>query len=184
MVEGMRVSVMEKCPLIICLLVLFPIMVNAQEESDFSMSITSIMQYQRNKKMGKVSTTPFRQFGLKPINIHYAIDETDSCRMWGYHVAANLDFDKSTHKLYRIFKRKDTKSFAVIDYHGMKNDKTCLLVFWNKKYYRTIVNDLKKIGFVMELEKNHGNVLRFRKENISVLVDVVVWGDINLVEVK
>ena len=143
----MRVSVMEKCPLIICLLVLFPIIGNAQEESDFSMSITSIMQYQRNKEMGKVSTTPFRQFGLKPINIHYAIDETDSCRMWGYHVAANLDFDKSTHKLYRIFKRKDTKSFAVIDYHGMKNDKTCLLVFWNKKYYRTIVNDLKKIGF-------------------------------------
>ena len=78
MVEGMRVSVMEKCPLIICLLVLFPIIVNAQEESDFSMSITSIMQYQRNKKMGKVSTTPFRQFGLKPINIQHAIDETDS----------------------------------------------------------------------------------------------------------
>lgn len=165
------------------LLLLFLVMqLNAQPYDEVKISVKEILQYQCVKaKFGEVNA-PFRKFGFKRIGAHKVLgDDFDKISLWGYHVSANLEYDKDRQPLYRLFRRNDMGSMAVIDH--VKGDTTvCRLVFWGKRYYRHIADELRRLGFVMQKSRTHSNRLEFRKEDVSACVDVIIWGDIYLVD--
>ena len=165
------------------LLLLFLVMqLNAQQYDEVKISVKEILQYQCVKaKFGEVNA-PFRKFGFKRIGAHKVLgDDFYNVNLWGYHVSANLEYDKDRQPLYRLFRRNDMGSMAVID--RVKGDtSSCRLIFWGKKYYRRIADELRRLGFVMQKSATHSNCLEFRKKDISVCVDVIIWGDIYLVD--
>lgn len=165
------------------LLLLFLVMqLNALPYDEVKISVKEILQYQCVKaKFGEVNA-PFRKFGFKRIGAHKVLgDDFYNVNLWGYHVSANLEYDKGHQPLYRLFRRNDMGSMAVID-HVKGDTSSCRLIFWGKKYYRRIADELRRLGFVMQKSATHSNCLEFRKNDISVCVDVIIFGDIYLVD--
>ncbi len=165
------------------LLLLFLVMqLDAQQYDEVKISVKEILQYQCVKAKFGEANSPFRKLGFKRIGAHKVLrDDFDKISLWGYHVSANLEYDKDRQPLYRLFRRNDMGSMAVIDH--VKGDTTvCRLVFWGKRYYRHIADELRRLGFVMQKSRTHSNRLEFRKEDVSACVDVIIWGDIYLVD--
>lgn len=164
------------------LLLFLAMQLSAQSHSEVNISVKELLQYQRVKAKFGEANAPFRKFGFKRIEAHRVLgDDYGKVRLWGYHVSANLEYDKNSQPLYRLFRRADMGSMAVID-HVKGDTTTCRLVFWGKKYYRRIANELRRLGFVMQASKTQSNCLEFRKEDISICVDVIIWGDIYIVD--
>lgn len=166
----------------ILFLLILSIRLDAQSYGEVNISVKEILQYQRVKTKFGEANAPFRKFGFKRIEAHKVLgDDYNKVRLWGYHVSANLEYDKDSQPLYRLFRRTDMGSMAVID-HIKGDTTTCRLVFWGKKYYRRIAGELRRLGFVMQNSRTHSNCLEFRKNDISIGVDVTIWGDIYLVD--
>lgn len=155
---------------------------SAQKEQEALVSIVDLLQYERAKQKGGEPTSPFRRYDMKRIRASKVLEEGDSRHLWGYHVKANLEYDKDSQPLFRIFKRANMGSIAVIDYLGAGQRKS-EVIFWGKRYYRRFAHDLRRMGF--EISNNHtqSNVLEFRKEGVSVGVDMIIWPEIYIMQV-
>lgn len=155
----------------------------AQKEQEALVSMVDLLQYERAKQKGGEPTAPFRRYDMKRIRASKVLEDGDPRHLWGYHVKANLDFDKSSQPLYKIFKRADMGSIAVIDYMG-EEARRCELIFWGKRYYRRFAHDLRRMGFALRNSSQHTNVLEFRKEGVSVGVDITIWPEVYILEVR
>lgn len=175
-----RLWLRRVCPSV--LLLLLAVNVGAQSERDLSLPVIDLLQYQRAKAKRKEPPVPFRKYGMKRIRAAKVLSDDDSRRIWGYQVGANTEYDKEKQPLYRLFRRNTTVSMAVID-RPSEEDGSCLLVFWNKKYYRRYASELQRMGFTLRNSSRQTNILEFRKEGVSVGVDVTIWPDIYLLEV-
>lgn len=152
-----------------------------QGYNEITVPISELLQYQQSKAKFKTTYTPFSRYGFSRINASYVLDSLDNVTMWGYQVSANLDFDKDNQPLFRLFRKNDMVSMAVIDCLDGYVSK-CQIVFWSKRYYHRIVEDLRNIGFIMYTSPCQSNRLEFRKEGVTVGADVVIWSDIYLLE--
>jgi len=153
----------------------------AQSCGGVNVIMPELLQYQCTKIKNRKINSPFKKYGFKHIRVKHVVDD-DTLKLWGFNISANLEYDREKHPLYRLFRKKDMFSMAVIDYLGDGNTK-CQLVFWNKKYYRCFSAELLRMGFVLHNSTRQTNALEFRKENVTIGVDVIVWGDIYLLEV-
>lgn len=140
-------------------------------------SMSDMLRYQRGKNVGKTPPAPFKKYDMRHIRASKVLNEGDSRTLWGYRVGANLEYDKEKQPLYRLFKKKDFGSVAVIDYPQESGNK-CELIFWGKKYYRRFAHDLRRMGFDLRNSKSQTNVLEFRRKDTDVGVDVTIWPDI------
>lgn len=150
---------------------------NYGQEALVSMADMLRYQYAKSGK-GKVPVVaPFKKFGMRHIRASKVLEEGDERTLWGYRVGANMEYDKSRQPLYRLFKKNDFASLAVIDYSANGSNK-CELVFWGKKYYRRFAHELRRMGFGIRNSSTQTNVLEFRKKDTDVGVDVTIWPDI------
>lgn len=155
----------------------------SQSYSEMRIPLSELLQYQRTKSKLKDKNAPFGKYGFRHIRANRVLENShDSVRLWGFNVSANLEYDKAKQPLYRLFKRNNIGSMAVIDYIDGKND-ICQLVFWDKRYYRLFYFDLCKMGFSMNNSLNESNRLEFRRKDTTIGVDIVIWGDIYILEV-
>ena len=154
----------------------------AQNDQEALVSVVDLLQYERTKQKGGEPASPFRRYDMKRIKASKVLEEGDSRHLWGYHVKANLEYDKDSQPLFRIFKRVNMGSIAVIDYLG-KNQRKCEVIFWGKRYYRRFAHDLRRMGFEISNSRVQSNILEFRKEGVSVGVDMIVWPEIYIMRV-
>ena len=155
---------------------------SAQKEQEALVSVVDLLQYERAKQNGGEPTAPFRRYDMKRIRASRVLEEGDSRHLWGYHVKANLEYDKDTQPLFRIFKRANMGSIAVIDYLG-DGQRKCEVIFWGKRYYRRFAHDLRRMGFDIKNSLDQTNVLEFRKEGVSVGVDMIIWPEIYIMRI-
>lgn len=125
----------------------------------------------------------FKHYGFKHIRATKILGEDNSRHIWGYHVNANLDYDKNSQPLYRLFRKADYGSMVIID-HQSDGDNYCELIFWGKQYYRRYATQLRRIGFKLRRHPDQSNVLEFRKEDATVGVDITIWPEVYLVEIR
>lgn len=167
-------------------LVLFTYMTGAlcaQSYNEMRIPLSELLQYQLTKNKLKYKNAPFKKYGFRHIRASRVLENSrDSVRLWGFDVSANLEYDKARQPLYRLFKRNNIGSMAVLDYIDGKTD-ICRLVFWDKRYYRLFYFDLCKMGFFMHNSPKESNRLEFRRKDTTVGVDIVIWGDIYILEV-
>lgn len=143
----------------------------AQEiNTGLQLPIAACLQYQRVKETRGSTVAPFRRYGFHPFQYK---DSTK--RIWGYHVMPDSAYKKS-QPLYRMFRRHDIRSFAIIDDAAKQG--SCQYVFWWKGYYRQFVADLRRMGFSMSNVPNKTNVLRFSRPDINIIVEFLIWEDI------
>lgn len=146
------------------------------------LSAMELLQYQRTKVNGRGGVPPFNKYQFRRIRANKFISEKDSLQIWGYHIHANLEYDKDREPLYRLFKKEDMKAMAVID-HLSGQRKSCDVIFWHKQIYRRYATQLRRAGFVLRQSTTKTNVLEFRKPDVSVGVDVEIWHDIYIMSV-
>jgi hypothetical protein len=97
-------------------------------------------------------------------------------------VGANGEYDKAQQPLYRLFKRKGGSSLAIVD-RPDGPEGTCQVVFWNKQYYLRWATELRRMGFSVAVSSRQNNILEFRKDGLTVGINVTIWPDIYLLEV-
>lgn len=141
-----------------------------------SLPIAACLQYQRVKETRGTTFAPFRKYGFRPIQT------SDSTRrLWGYHVMRDSSYTKSK-PLYRMFKRHDLYSFAIID--NITNNGSSQYIFWWKGYYRKFVNDLRFMGFTMSNDPKRTNVLHFSRSDININVEFIIWEDLYVMQIN
>ncbi len=155
--------------------------VSSQDTKVLQIPVIHLLQYQRSKTGGNNRHMPFKEFGLHHIKAKSVMENNDSCILWGYHLHANTDFDKDKQPLYKLFKRSDSGSFAVIDKVKGRN-LNFEIIFWSKRYYWQIVEELKRMGFTHKIKRNKSNCLEFNKKGTTVAVDITIWPEIYLVK--
>ena len=146
------------------------------QERGIQMPVAVCLQYQRAKETRGNSIAPFRRYGFHPIQF---ADTTK--RLWGFHVIRDSAYTKPK-PLYRLFKRHDLLSFAIIE-DNVPNGST-QYVFWWKGYYRQFTSDLKRMGFTMSEVPNKTNALRFSRNDLNIIVEFIIWEDIYVMQVK
>ena len=57
------------------------------------------------------------------------------------------------------------------------------MVFWNKQYYLRWATELRRMGFTVAVSSRQNNILEFRKDGLTVGINVTIWPDIYLLEV-
>ena len=99
------------------ILILIPLCTFAQGNLPLlPLPVLELLQYQVQKGKRAVAPYLFSKYGLRQIPTELVVD--DSRQLWGWHVGPNTDFDQSKHPYYRLFKKKDNSSLAVIDDRG------------------------------------------------------------------
>ena len=176
-----RQSMLRQLSLVLFFSLACPLL-HAQNPQEVLVSMVEMLQYERAKQKDPEVSPPFKKYGMKRIHASKVLEAGDSRHLWGYHVHANLEFDKQKQPLFRLFKRADFGSMAVIDYFA-PDDNKCELVFWGKKYYRRFAHELRRAGFQMRNSQKQTNILEFRKEGVSVGVDVIIWPDVYILQV-
>ena len=83
---------------------------------------------------------------------------------------------------FRLFKRKGGSSLAIVD-RPDGPEGTCQVVFWNKQYYLRWATELRRMGFTVAVSSRQNNILEFRKDGLTVGINVTIWPDIYLLEV-
>lgn len=139
------------------------------------MPVAVCMQYQLTKARRGSSVAPFRRYGFRPM---MSADSTK--HLWGYHVMRDSAYTKSK-PLYRMFRRHDILSFAIID--DVTEGGACQYVFWWKGYYRKFADELRRMDFSMSAPKGSTNILRFSRQDVNVVVDFIIWDDIYVMKV-
>ena len=68
----------------------------------------------------------------------------------------------------------------------MIDDRTGALqiVFWDKAYYRIFTQELTAHGYQLQHVQPVRNVLRFQREGVSLTVDITIWSDLYVVELR
>lgn len=155
--------------------------VMAQTYQEALVSMVEMLQYQRAKSKDNGANAPFKKYGMKRIKASKVLSDDDPRRIWGFHLHANLEYDKQREPLYKLFKRSDFGSMAVIDYFS-PDELKCELVFWGKKYYRRFAHELRRMGFEIRNSRSQTNMLEFRKEGVSVGVNAIIWPDIYILQ--
>ena len=159
------------------------VVVSAQNPQEVLLSVTDLLQYERAKQKGGEPSSPFRRYEMKRIRASKVLEDGDKRHIWGYHVHANLEYDKSSEPLYKLFKRGDMGSLAVIDDYT-DGHRQSDVIFWGKRYYRRFSHDLRRMGFSLRNSQTQSNVLEFRKEGVSVGVDMIIWPEVYIMQVK
>ena len=147
------------------------------------LSAVDLLQYEKAKQKGGEPAAPFRKNDMKRIRASRVLEEGDKRHLWGFNVKGNSNYDKSAEPLYKLFVKEDLGSLAVIDYLTDTNRK-CEVVFWGKRYYRRFSHDLRRMGFEQHNSISQTNVLEFRKDGISIGVDIIIWPEIYIMTVK
>lgn len=157
--------------------------VSAQEYfNGIPLSATELLQYERTKTKGRGGIPPFSKYQFERKRAMKFITDADSMQLWGYHVHANLEFDRSRQPMFRVFKKADMKAMAVIDHFGGEH-KPCDVIFWHKQIYRRYAAQLRRAGFQLRQSTKYTNVLEFRKPDVSIGVDMEIWNDIYIMHV-
>ena len=155
------------------LLLMIPLCIPAQGNIPLlRMPVIDLLQYQVQKGKRSVAPYLFSQYGLRQIQTELVVKAADTRRLW--------DFSPATQPLYRLFAKKDNSSLAVID------DRTGALqiVFWDKAYYRIFTQELTAHGYQLQHVQPARNVLRFQREGVSLTVDITIWSDLYVVELR
>ncbi|EGC20564.1 hypothetical protein [Prevotella multiformis] len=163
------------------LLLMIPLCMPAQGNIPLlRMPVIDLLQYQVQKGKRSVAPYLFSQYGLRQIQTELVVKAADTRRLWGWHVAPDTDFAPARQPLYRLFAKKDNSSLAVID------DRTGALqiVFWDKAYYRIFTQELTAHGYQLQHVQPARNVLRFQREGVSLTVDITIWSDLYVVELR
>ena len=58
------------------------------------------------------------------------------------------------------------------------------IVFWDKAYYRIFTQELTAHGYQLQHVQPARNVLRFQREGVSLTVDITIWSDLYVVELR
>ncbi len=140
--------------------------------------LTDLFQYQVTKDRHPVDSRLFSKYGLRRIRPQLVVEADDSRSLWGWHIRPNPGFDKATQPLYRLFSKADNSSLAVIDDRAGQLQ----LVFWDKAYYLSFVKDMRQHGYSLQPAKPSANILRFRRKDTSIVIDVTVWADMYVID--
>lgn len=159
------------------ILLLIPLCTTAQGNLPLlRLPIIELLQYQVQKGKRRVVPYLFSKYGLRQIPVDLVTDSTQ--QLWGWHVTPNMDFEPSKQAFYRIFAKKDNSSLAIVDNcAGVMQ-----IVFWNKEYYHVFTTELFSHGYQLQQMKPASNILRFQRENSSVIADVTIWADMYVLE--
>lgn len=141
-------------------------------------SVLELLQYQQRKGLSAHVQPPFGKYGGSRIRASSLLPGNDPRQLWGREVGRNDAFVPDKQPLYRIFRKKSDDSVAFIDTWGG----SLQVVFWNKLIYRHCASELRRMGFVC-LSNAQSNVLAFRKDDVSLKVDVIVWSDMYVMEI-
>lgn len=158
---------------------LLPLAAAAQSVPELQITAQDIVQYQRAKASGRDVGSYFQRFGLKRTRALSYLSADDPRQVWFHHITADTAWT-ADKPLYRLFRRKDNASMAIID--DRSNAHSVQYVFWNKAYYRRLSQGLRQMGYTMTQDAEGSNVLRFRHPDQSVCVDITIWPDVYLVE--
>ena len=175
------------------LLTLFSLSVGwsyGQSYQETLVHMPELLQYQRQKQRAaeqdrllEFSAQPFKKLGFKRIHAKAVLADNDPRHVWGYHVNGNREFDKEHQPFHQLFRRGDWGSMVVVD-HFSADNYPCELIFWGKKYYRRFAAELRRMGFVLRNSTTQSNILEFRKPETSIGVDVIIWPEIYILQIK
>ncbi len=144
------------------------------------------LQKQRAIEKGKLTSfhvQPFRNMGLERIPARKVLDDGDPRHIWGFQVKGNGEYDKAKQPLHQLFVHRHWGSIVAVD-HFSADDSICELYFWGKKYYRRFSTELRKMGFAIRQSSSQQNVLEFRREETTIGVDVIIWPEIYILQIK
>ena len=170
---------MRRKSFFLVLLLMIPLCISAQGNIPLlQLPVIELLQYQVQKGKRVVAPLLFSKYGLQKIRTELIVDAAHTRQLWGWHVIPNAEYTPPRQPLYRLFAKKDNSSLAVID----DRTGTLQIVFWDKGYYRTFTHDLQLHGYQLQRVKPASNVLRFRHEGISLIVDITIWADLYIIE--
>lgn len=153
----------------------------AQSWQESPITIASLLQYEQSKARSGEAFAPFSQYGFKRIYATEVLSSDDTRRLWGYHVGANLDFDKDKDPLYKLFALRTMGSMAVID--DVSSRGKCRVIFWSKRLYHRFEGELEQLHFELATNK-HTNKLLFTRAETSVRVVVTITPDLYLMDIE
>lgn len=142
------------------------------------LSISDLLQYQRTKMRAGDAYAPFRKTGMHRQRITQAFPGSDSLRIWTYRVSTNEDYQNDKPS-YTLFKPQSLSSMVIYDApHGLTQ-----LFFWDKHYYRSFAEQLRRLHYDLQTSPKQPNRLQFRNPQQSVWVDIIIWQDIYIMEI-
>ena len=164
---------------LILILFFIAILGRAQYGNYLQLTVVELLQYQQQKLRKMPTVEPFKRYGLRRIMATKYLDNNDLRHIWGWHLQPNEQY-QSSEPLYKLFRKTDESSLAVIDTQGGSTE----VVFWDKAYYRRFAQQLRNIGIVVGNSQTASNVLQFRKVRVAVHVDVTIWPDVYILKVE
>lgn len=153
----------------------------AQAWQESSINIASLLQYEQSKARSGEAFAPFSHYGFKRIYATEVLPQDDTRRLWGYHVGANLDFDKATDPLYKLFALRTMGSMAVID--DVSRHGKCRVIYWSKRLYHRFEGELEQLHFQLAAPR-HTNKLIFTRAETSVRVVVTITPELYLMDIE
>lgn len=100
--------------------------------------------------------------------------------LWGYRVSLPDSSFQASRPLDRQLKADGPLAFAVIDHPAG----SLQLVFWDKRIYRHYAEWIARIGFTLSSQRPSSNILSYRKEGLSIRIDITIWADCYLMEIS
>lgn len=141
--------------------------------------LPELLQYQASKSKQGTRWAPFRKYAMRRMRLPEPIDASNN-HLWGYHVSLPDSSFQASRPLDRQLKADGPLAFAVIDHPAG----SLQLVFWDKRIYRHYAEWIARIGFTLSSQRPSSNILSYRKEGLSIRIDITIWADCYLMEIS
>ena len=102
---------------LILILSCIAILGKAQYGNYLQLTAVELLQYQQQKLRKMPTVAPFKRYGLRRIRVSKYLDDSDPRHIWGWHLQPNEQYEVS-EPLYKLFRKTDESSLAVIDTQG------------------------------------------------------------------
>ena len=102
---------------LILILFFIAILGRAQYGNYLQLTVVELLQYQQQKLRKMPTVEPFKRYGLRRIMATKYLDNNDLRHIWGWHLQPNEQY-QSSEPLYKLFRKTDESSLAVIDTQG------------------------------------------------------------------
>lgn len=141
--------------------------------------LPELLQYQASKSKQGTRWAPFRKYAMRRMRLPETVAASDN-HLWGYHVSLPDSSFQASRPLDRQLKADGPLAFAVIDHPAG----SLQLVFWDKRIYRHYAEWIARIGFTLSSHRPSSNILSYRKEGLSIHIDITIWADCYLMEIS
>lgn len=140
--------------------------------------LPELLQYQASKSKQGTRWSPFRKYAMRRMRLPETA--ASDYQLWSYHVSLPDSSFQAARPLERQLKADGALAFAVIDHPAG----SLQLVFWDKRIYRHYAEWIARIGFTLSSQRPSSNILSYRKEGLSIHIDITIWADCYLMEIS